>query len=80
MLLFDISFFPGLIIICSLIYQRAGAVFPQRSESSVPIYTPPQTQPLQNYPPPALRNTNYRQEAPESSSASEIPTLRYIAF
>ncbi|XP_051200331.1 TOM1-like protein 9 [Lolium perenne] len=54
---------------------RAGAVFPQRSESSVPIYTPPQTQPLQNYPPPALRNTDYRQEAPESSSASEIPTL-----
>uniref|UniRef100_A0ACD5WWF4 Uncharacterized protein n=1 Tax=Avena sativa TaxID=4498 RepID=A0ACD5WWF4_AVESA len=54
---------------------RAGAVFPQRSESSVPIYTPPQTQPLQNYPPPALRNTDYRQEAPESSSASEIPAL-----
>ncbi|CAN6231223.1 unnamed protein product [Urochloa humidicola] len=30
---------------------RAGAVFPQRSNGSVPIITPPQTQPLQNYPP-----------------------------
>ncbi|OEL20362.1 hypothetical protein BAE44_0018619 [Dichanthelium oligosanthes] len=54
---------------------RAGAVFPQRPESSVPIYTPPQTQPLRNYPPPALRNTDYRQDAPESSSAPEVPTL-----
>ncbi|KAM3191617.1 hypothetical protein ACQJBY_069096 [Aegilops geniculata] len=54
---------------------RAGAVFPQRSESSVPIYTPPQTQPLQNYPPPTLRNTDYRQEAPESSSVPEVSTL-----
>ncbi|KAJ1259271.1 hypothetical protein BS78_10G141100 [Paspalum vaginatum] len=54
---------------------RAGAVFPQRPESSVPIYTPPQTQPLRNYPPPALRNTDYRQDAPESSSAPEVPVL-----
>uniref|UniRef100_A0A0A9DH87 VHS domain-containing protein n=1 Tax=Arundo donax TaxID=35708 RepID=A0A0A9DH87_ARUDO len=54
---------------------RAGAVFPQRPESSVPIYTPPQTQPLRNYPPPALRNTDYRQDAPESSSAPEVSTL-----
>ncbi|RLN12489.1 TOM1-like protein 1 [Panicum miliaceum] len=54
---------------------RAGAVFPQRPESSVPIYTPPQTQPLRNYPPPALRNTDYRQDAPESYSEPEVPTL-----
>ncbi|KAK3129778.1 hypothetical protein QOZ80_6BG0484590 [Eleusine coracana subsp. coracana] len=54
---------------------RAGAVFPQRPESSVPIYTPPQTQPLQNYLPPALRNTDYRQDAAESSSAPEVSTL-----
>ncbi|KAG8075678.1 hypothetical protein GUJ93_ZPchr0006g42294 [Zizania palustris] len=53
---------------------RAGAVFPQKTESSVPIYTPPQTQPLRNYPP-ALRNTDRQQEAPESSSAPEVPTL-----
>jgi len=63
-----------------LIYQRAGAVFPQRPESTVPIYTPPQTQPLRNYPPPALRNTDYRQDVPESSSAPEVPALRYICF
>ncbi|XP_066377398.1 TOM1-like protein 9 isoform X2 [Miscanthus floridulus] len=54
---------------------RAGAVFPQRPESAVPIYTPPQTQPLRNYPPPALRNTDYRQDVPESSSAPEVPAL-----
>lgn len=29
---------------------RAGVVFPQRLNGSVPIITPPQTQPLQNYP------------------------------
>ncbi|AQL03612.1 Putative VHS/GAT domain containing family protein [Zea mays] len=55
---------------------RAGAVFPQRPESTVPIYTPPQTQPLRNYPPPALRNTDYRHDVPESSSAPEVPALR----
>ncbi|XP_006656045.1 TOM1-like protein 9 [Oryza brachyantha] len=53
---------------------RAGAVFPQKPESSVPIYTPPQTQPLRNLPP-ALRNTDRQHEAPESSSAPEVPTL-----
>uniref|UniRef100_A0A0E0PXA8 VHS domain-containing protein n=1 Tax=Oryza rufipogon TaxID=4529 RepID=A0A0E0PXA8_ORYRU len=53
---------------------RAGAVFPQRPDSSVPIYTPPQTQPLRNLPP-ALRNTERQQEAPESSSTPEVPTL-----
>lgn len=53
--------------------QRAGAVFPQRSNGSVPIFTPPQTQPLQNYPP-ALRNVDH--EAPESS-AQDFPATRY---
>ncbi|KAJ1278945.1 hypothetical protein BS78_04G117500 [Paspalum vaginatum] len=41
---------------------RAGAVFPSRSNGSVPIITPPQTQPLQNYPP-SLRTS--QQEEPE---------------
>ncbi|XP_020187515.1 TOM1-like protein 9 isoform X1 [Aegilops tauschii subsp. strangulata] len=48
---------------------RAGAVFPQRSNGSVPIFTPAQTQPLQNYPP-ALRDADH--EAPESS-AQDFP-------
>lgn len=48
---------------------RAGAVFPQRSNGSVPIFTPPQTRPLQNYPP-ALRDVDH--EAPESS-AQDFP-------
>ena len=59
----------------SFVYQRLGAVFPQRSESSAPIFTPPQTQPLSSYPP-SIRSPNYQQEAPETSAASEFPTLR----
>ncbi|KAF7067945.1 hypothetical protein CFC21_073757 [Triticum aestivum] len=52
-----------------LALTRAGAVFPQRTNGSVPIFTPPQTQPLQNYPP-APRDADH--EAPESS-AQDFP-------
>jgi len=57
--------------------QRAGAVFPQRSEMSAPVFTPPQTQPLTAYPH-NLRNLDNQQETAESSAESEFPTLRYI--
>ncbi|XP_043810732.1 TOM1-like protein 9 isoform X2 [Manihot esculenta] len=50
---------------------RAGAVFPQRSERSAPVFTPPQTQPLTSYP----QNLRNRQEAAESSAEPEFPTL-----
>ncbi|XP_062223546.1 TOM1-like protein 9 isoform X2 [Phragmites australis] len=50
---------------------RAGAIFPQRSNGSVPIFTPPQTQPLQNYPP-SLRVT---QEQEPESSVPDFPAL-----
>ncbi|KAG6585397.1 TOM1-like protein 9, partial [Cucurbita argyrosperma subsp. sororia] len=54
---------------------RAGAVFPQRSESSAPVFTPPQTQPLASYPP-NLRNTERnQQDNAETSSESDFPTL-----
>ncbi|KAA8525285.1 hypothetical protein F0562_007140 [Nyssa sinensis] len=53
---------------------RAGAVFPQRSDRSAPIFTPPQTQPLSSYPQ-NLRTTEYKQEAAESSAEAEFPTL-----
>uniref|UniRef100_A0A2P2LFQ9 Protein transporter n=2 Tax=Rhizophora mucronata TaxID=61149 RepID=A0A2P2LFQ9_RHIMU len=53
---------------------RAGAVFPQRSESSAPVFTPPQTQPLTSYPQ-NVRNNDYMPDAPESSAESEFPTL-----
>lgn len=52
---------------------RIGAVFPQRSESSAPVFTPPQSQPLSSYPQ-NLRNPESRQEA-ESSAEAEFPTL-----
>ncbi|KAK7384916.1 hypothetical protein VNO78_30619 [Psophocarpus tetragonolobus] len=53
---------------------RAGAVFPQRSEQSAPVLTPPQTQPLASYPP-NIRDPEGRQDTAESSAESEFPTL-----
>ncbi|KAK6912720.1 GAT domain [Dillenia turbinata] len=53
---------------------RIGAVFPQRSERSAPVFTPPQTQPLSSYPP-NLHNTDPRLEVAESSADAEFPTL-----
>ncbi|KAL5558820.1 hypothetical protein UlMin_035031 [Ulmus minor] len=53
---------------------RAGAVFPQRSDRTAPVFTPPQTQPLSSYPP-NLRNASPQQEGAEPSAESEFPTL-----
>ncbi|KAL1353098.1 hypothetical protein HN51_017029 [Arachis hypogaea] len=53
---------------------RAGAVFPQRSEQSAPVFTPPQTQPLASYPP-NIRDSDTRQDTAGSSAESEFPTL-----
>ncbi|KAK9148744.1 hypothetical protein Scep_007501 [Stephania cephalantha] len=52
---------------------RAGAVFPQRSERSAPIFTPPQTQPLSSYPP-NMHNPG-RQDSLEPSEDTDHPTL-----
>ncbi|CAN7032505.1 hypothetical protein BRARA_H01294 [Brassica rapa] len=53
---------------------RAGAVFPQRSERSAPVFTPPQTQPLTSYPP-NLRNAGPANDLPEPSAEPDFPTL-----
>lgn len=53
---------------------RMGAVFPQRSERTAPVFTPPQTQPLTSYPQ-NLRNAENGNEAAESSAEAEFPTL-----
>lgn len=53
---------------------RAGAVFPQRSEGSAPVFTPPQTQPLSSYPP-NVRNADYQPDGAEPSAEAEFPTL-----
>ncbi|KAJ8526579.1 hypothetical protein K7X08_029056 [Anisodus acutangulus] len=53
---------------------RIGAVFPQRSEKSAPVFTPPQTHPLASYPQ-NLRNPESGQEAAESSAEAEYPAL-----
>lgn len=53
---------------------RMGAVFPQRSERTAPVFTPPQTHPLASYPQ-NLHNSESRQETAESSAEAEYPTL-----
>ncbi|XP_073051809.1 TOM1-like protein 9 isoform X2 [Primulina eburnea] len=53
---------------------RLGAVFPQRSDRSTPVFTPPQTVPLTSYPQ-NLRNSESRPDATESSAEAEFPTL-----
>ncbi|KAF8721749.1 hypothetical protein HU200_022926 [Digitaria exilis] len=50
---------------------RNGAVFPERTNGSVPIITPPQTQPLQNYPHPVRIS---QQEEP-ALSIPDFPAL-----
>ncbi|XP_068313391.1 TOM1-like protein 9 [Pyrus communis] len=53
---------------------RSGAVFPQRSESSAPVFTPPQTQPLTAYPQ-NLQNPDRPKDVAEPSAEAEFPTL-----
>ncbi|KAL7166321.1 hypothetical protein ACSBR2_037070 [Camellia fascicularis] len=53
---------------------RVGAVFPQRTERTAPVFTPPQTQPLTSYPQ-NIRAPEFGQEAAESSADTEFPTL-----
>ncbi|KAL1552420.1 TOM1-like protein 9 isoform X2 [Salvia divinorum] len=53
---------------------RLGAVFPQRSERTAPVFTPPQTQPLTSYPP-NIGNPVPRADGAESSAEAEFPTL-----
>lgn len=60
----------------SLVNQRAGAVFPQRTERSAPVFTPPQTQPLSNYPP-NVHNSEQRQESAGATSEADYPSLRF---
>ncbi|KAM7490412.1 hypothetical protein LguiA_033333 [Lonicera macranthoides] len=53
---------------------RMGAVFPQRSENSAPVFTPPQSRPLKNYPQ-SRRNPEHRKDDSDSSAEDEFPTL-----
>ncbi|CAB4266506.1 unnamed protein product [Prunus armeniaca] len=54
---------------------RAGAVFPQRSDSAAPpVFTPPQTQPLTSFPQ-NLQNPDFPKDAAEPSAEAEFPTL-----
>ena len=62
------------VIVC----QRAGAVFPKRSERSAPVFTPPQTHPLSSYPP-NLRSSMNNQATAEASGEAECPILRFFA-
>jgi hypothetical protein len=59
--------------------QAAGVDFPPREKNSVPLFTPPQTQPLRQphlYPPPGQ---SYEDAAIEASLQSDpsVPALRF---
>ncbi|XP_027355962.1 TOM1-like protein 9 [Abrus precatorius] len=53
---------------------HAGVTFPQRSDQSAPVFTPPQTLPLTSYPQ-NIRDSVGRQDTAESSAETEFPTL-----
>ncbi|XP_051137265.1 TOM1-like protein 9 [Andrographis paniculata] len=53
---------------------RLGAVFPQRSENSAPVFTPAQSHPLTSYPQ-NIHNPESMPGAAESSAQAEFPTL-----
>ncbi|GKE88020.1 hypothetical protein Tco_1565495, partial [Tanacetum coccineum] len=55
--------------------QRLGASSPERPESSAPVLTPPQTQPLTSYPH-NLGNPENEHEAFAPSAEAEFSTLR----
>ncbi|GAB2284848.1 hypothetical protein Dimus_019301 [Dionaea muscipula] len=53
---------------------RAGAVFPQRTERSAPVFTPPQTHPLQSYFQ-NVKNSDCHPETADTLAEAEYPTL-----
>ncbi|KAH9300168.1 hypothetical protein KI387_011751, partial [Taxus chinensis] len=53
---------------------RSGVRFPQRAESSTPIFTPPQTQPIVRHPQ-SYGSPDSRSEAVQSSTISDLPPL-----
>lgn len=59
--------------------QNAGVDFPPREENTVPLFTPPQTQPLRQphlYPPPGQSYEDAAIQASLQSSAPSAPALR----
>ncbi|KAL3645911.1 hypothetical protein CASFOL_011091 [Castilleja foliolosa] len=63
------------LVVSSRLYPgRHGVVFPKRPDTSAPVFTPPQSQPLTTYPK-DTSNPESRPNAAESSSEAEYPTL-----
>lgn len=64
------------IYICYFFYQHAGFLFPERTEGSEAIFTPAQTQPLQNYPA-SVRAEHHDRESQASTKPDE-PLMRLV--
>lgn len=57
-------------------YQHAGFLFPERTEGSEAIFTPAQTQPLQNYP--ASVRAEHRDRESQASAKPDEPLMRLV--
>jgi hypothetical protein len=57
-------------------YQHAGFLFPERREGPEAMFTPPQTQPLQNYP--ASVRTEHRDREAQASVPPDEALMRLV--
>jgi hypothetical protein len=58
-------------------YQHAGFLFPERREGPEAMFTPPQTQPLQNYP--ASVRTDHRDRESWASAPPDESLMRLVS-
>lgn len=65
------------ILLVPILLQRSGAMFPRRADTTVPIFTPPQTHPIAASFPSPERSPNNVASRTNASRPSDLPGLRY---